>query len=410
MTAPRVIAPVLALLWAIPGLVAQERPAHGYPHHQPRRPDYLAEVLPPGPEGISLPPPPTGDVPAAVRAIYLNAWAFGGSRFYDLLAMADTTEINAFVIDVKDDTGYLTYRSSVPTAVEIGANGRIRAADAAGRIAQLHAHGIHPIARIVVAKDPLLAVKKPGWAVRDRRGGFWTDRIDSRWVDAYTDSVWIYAADLAAEAVLMGFREIQFDYLRFPDEPQARMRYAIFPGRRDGEAFRAAIRRNVTLMRERTRHLGVPFTLDIFGLTMSATGGDLGIGQNWFDLAPLADVVLPMIYPSHYYRGSFGLRHPNGEPYEVVRRALRDGLEKAARMASPPRIRPYLQAFSIYRVRYDAPMIQAQIRAAQEVGIVEWVLWNPRSVYPHDAFAVTPVTARTVGGGAVGEVGSPEDN
>src|SRR5262245_5130646 len=111
--------------------------------------------------------------PAAepVRGIYVNAWAFGTRKFYQLVELADSTEINAFVIDVKDDTGYLTYRSQVPTAVAIGANQELRAPDAAGRVALLKTKGIRPIARIVVAKDPLLAVKKPEWSIRHVKGG-----------------------------------------------------------------------------------------------------------------------------------------------------------------------------------------------------------------------------------------------
>jgi hypothetical protein len=313
--------------------------------------------------------------------LYVNAWAFGSSRFYDLVRLADTTEINALVIDVKDDTGYLTYRSNVPTAVEIGANGRLRAHDARERLALLHERGIHPIARIVVAKDPLLAIRKPSWAVRHKDGGFWEDRIRSRWVDAYNDSVWTYAADLATEAVFMGFQEVQFDYLRFPDEPRWMMEQAVFPARRNGESQRSAVRRNVALMRERTAPLGVPFTLDVFGLTAS-TDGDLGIGQAWDDLSQLADVVLPMVYPSHYRRGSYGIAHPNASPYTTVRRALAESQQRNARLSRPARIRPYLQAFSIFRVRYTPEEIRAQIRAAEDVGIGEWILWNPRSVYP----------------------------
>ncbi len=389
----RALGVLLAVAAAVPPESAAQDATDLLRHHTDRRPNYLAEVLAPGPEAIELPPPPPGEAPVAVRAIYLNAWAFGGSRFYDLVRLADTTEINAFVIDVKDDTGYLTYRSSVPTALEVGANRMIRARDAAARIALLREHGIYPIARIVVAKDPLLAVEKPGWAVLDSRGGFWHDRIDSKWVDAYNDSVWAYAADVGAEAVLLGFRELQFDYLRFPDEPRELLQYAVFPARRERESFHAAVRRNVRLMRDRLAYLQVPFTLDVFGLTMSSTG-DVGVGQRWSDLAPLADVMLPMIYPSHYYRGAFGIERPNSEPYRVVRRALQDGLERAAAMDDPPQIRPYLQAFSIYRVRYDAEMIRAQIRAAEELGIGEWVLWNPRSVYPADAFRSAPPTLR----------------
>src|ERR1051326_7012851 len=136
--------------------------------------------------------------PAPVHGIYVNAWAFGTRRFQELVRLADSTRINAFVVDVKDDTGYLTYKSEVPTALEIGANRQLRAPDAAARVALLKAHGIRPIARIVVAKDPLLAEKKPAWAVRDTGGGPWTDRKHTRWVDALNDSAWVYASQLAA--------------------------------------------------------------------------------------------------------------------------------------------------------------------------------------------------------------------
>src|SRR5919107_5913132 len=229
------------------------------------------------------PAPPLTRPPSPVRGIYVNAWAFGGRRFYDLVRLADRTEINAFVIDVKDDTGYLTYRSDVPTAVAIGANGQQRARDVRERLRLLREHGIHPIARIVVAKDPLLAARKPGWSVRHVNGGLWRDRLDFAWVDAFNDSVWVYAAQLAAEAVRVGFAEGEYDYVRFPDEPESRLASAGFAGRRPGETKRQGVARNLRLLRERTRTLGVPFTIDVFGLTTSATG-DMGIGQMWEDL------------------------------------------------------------------------------------------------------------------------------
>jgi hypothetical protein len=341
----------------------------------------MLPIAPRNRDPVAWPAPPLRAPPSDVRAIYLNAWAFGGSRFYDLVRLADTTEINAFVVDVKDDTGYLTYRSSVPTAVQIGANTELRAPDAAARIRTMIAHGIHPIARIVVAKDPLLAKNKTAWSVRDRRGGLWTDRLDLAWVDAFNDSIWIYAADLAAEAVRMGFAEVQFDYVRFPDEPKARMSFAVFPSRKPGESTRDGVRENLTLLRDRIKPLGVPFTLDVFGMTTNVEV-DMGIGQVWEDLVTAADVVLPMVYPSHYYNRIYGVGHPNSEPYRIVRAALEDGLRRNARMGgSPASIRPYLQAFTLGRPRYTPDHIREQIRAARDVGIDSWVLWNARAAY-----------------------------
>lgn len=380
---------LLATLGAIaaPAVQAQEPDPVPvvYRHHATQRPDYLAELLPRGPEGIALPPPPPGEVPAVVRGIYLNRWVFGRQKFFDLIRLADSTEVNAFVIDVKDATGELTYPSAVPTAIAIGANRSPSVRDPRERLAALRERGIHAIARIVVARDPLLARGRLDWAIHDQFGGLWIDGLGEPWVDAFHDSVWIYAAQLAEEAVLLGFDEIQYDYVRFPDEPPARLKRTVYPSRRDGESKRAAIQRNVRLLRERLAPLGVPFTLDIFGLTTGATG-DLGIGQVWEDLAGHADVVLPMVYPSHYRRGSYNIDHPNARPYETVRAALTEAIARSAAMPRSAKIRPYLQSFSIFRVRYGPDDVRAQIRATEELGLTDWILWNSSGNYPAAAF------------------------
>lgn len=335
-----------------------------------------------------------------VRAIYVNAWAFGTRRFHLLVQLAETTELNAFVIDVKDDTGYLTYRSDVPVAVEIGANQQLRARDTRARVALLKAKGIRPIARIVVAKDPLLAAKKDAWSIQSKTGGAWTDRQNTRWVDAFNDSVWVYAADLAAEAVRMGFEEIQYDYVRFPDESKRRLASAVFPAQRANESSRAGVHRNIALLAWRTRALKVPFTIDIFGLTTTARD-DMGIGQYWEDLVVAADVVLPMVYPSHYGRGMYGVAHPNASPYTMVKRALEDGIRRNQALApkKTAEIRPYLQAFTLGKPRYTSVHVREQIRAASELGLDSWVLWNPRSVYERGYFKSDSAAASTPTGG-----------
>src|SRR6267142_3225304 len=201
------------LLWAAPlgsGLFAQQLP--GSPDSLQLRGVELRYFLPePLFEGMS---------PEPIKALYVNAWAFGGSKLAQLVNLADSTEINAFVVDVKDDTGCLLYASEVRVAQDIGATKCVRTKDVHSRLDMLRAHEIYAIARIVIAKDPLLAEHKPRWSVQHRDGGLWRDRIGSAWVDAYNDSVWIYAAQLAAEAVRLGFNEVQFDYVRFPDEPK----------------------------------------------------------------------------------------------------------------------------------------------------------------------------------------------
>ncbi len=337
--------------------------------------------------------------PASVKALYLNAWAFASSRLWQLLRLADETEINAFVVDVKDDTGCLLYPSSVPTAQRVGANLCARARDARARLDTLLAHGIYPIARIVVAKDPLLAEHKPQWSVHLADGELWRDRIGSAWVDAYNDSVWVYAAELAREALRMGFAEVQFDYVRFPDEPRERLATAVFPARRRGDSPRLAVHRNIRVLKSLIAPLGAPVTFDIFGLTASATD-DMGIGQVWEDFSSVADVVLPMVYPSHYRAGAYGFAWPNGQPYRIVRRALEEALGRS-RAPDAAAIRPYLQAFTLGRrlPRYTPVEIREEIRAAEELGLRSWVLWNPRSVYQRAA--LRPYPSRVSQAGAV---------
>ena len=379
------------LLWAAishRGLFAQGLPAS--PENLQLRGVELRYVLP---EPLFTAPPP----PPPVKALYVNAWAFGSPKLWHLVRLADSTEVNAFVVDVKDDTGCLLYDSQVQVARQIGATRCLRARDARARLDTLHEHDIYAIARIVVAKDPLLAERRPQWSVQQRDvGGLWRDRIGSAWVDAYNDSVWVYAAQIAEEAIQLGFDEVQFDYVRFPDEPREMLATAIFPSRRAGETQRAAVRAGVAMLAQRLEPLGVPVTFDIFGLTASATG-DLGIGQVWEDFIAVADVVLPMVYPSHYYPGAYGYARPNANPYAIVRNALREALERSRPHARSAVIRPFLQAFTLGRrlPRYTPHEIREQIRAAEELGITSWVLWNPRSVYQRDALRPYRTEVRT---------------
>lgn len=156
------------------------------------------------------------------------------------------------------------------------------------------------------------------------------------------------------------------------------------------------------LLAARTRALKVPFTIDVFGLTTTAEG-DMGIGQYWEDLVRVADVVLPMVYPSHYRRGVYGVAHPNSAPYTMVKRALADGLRRSKALGpqKTAEIRPYLQAFTLGPPKYQPFHVQEQIRAAAELGIESWVLWNPRSVYDRGYFKSADAPAAMPAGGVV---------
>jgi hypothetical protein len=305
----------------------------------------------------------------------------------ELIELARRTEINAFVIDIKDASGYVSHRSRVPMAREVGATGELRIGDLPGLLERLSREGIWPIARIVIVKDPRVAEARPDLAVQDTAGGVWVDGKGIRWLNAYHPEVRAYHLELAREVAAMGFPEIQWDYVRFPDAPRHELERAVFPGA--GEVSKSkAIREFLETSRAALREeYGAVVTADVFGVTTTAR--DVGIGQVWEDFIDVVDVALPMVYPSHYWSGSYGIETPNAYPYAVVRRALADARERSREVEGAGAVRPWLQAFTLGEPQYGPPEIRAQMEAAYDLGIREWILWNPSSRY--DEAALEPV-------------------
>jgi hypothetical protein len=322
--------------------------------------------------------------PEHVRGIYLNAWAAGSARRMDaLLDIARRTEVNSFVIDIKDASGYVSHRSEVPLAQEAGATGEIRIRDLRGLLLRLRAEGIYPIARIVIVQDPILAGARPDMAIQDRDGGAFRDSKGFYWLNPYDRRVWDYHVDLAREMARMGFPEIQWDYVRFPDVPASERARLVYPGAGD-TAQHEIISAFLAYARDQLAAEGVVVTADVFGVITSASR-DVGIGQVWESLIDDVDVALPMVYPSHYWKGSFGYESPNAHPYEVVKRALQDALRRSAAVEGAGATRPWLQDFTLGQPRYGAPEVRAQIQATYDAGIQEWILWNPGSRYTEGA-------------------------
>jgi hypothetical protein len=338
-------------------------------------------AVPPVPDSIRRPQARLVPTPDPVRGLYVNRWVSLGRKMWELIDVAKRTEVNALVLDVKDDRGLMLYRSNVPLAREIGADTlqpisytRMRAI-----LDTMRAHNIYPIARIVVAKDPLLAEHRREWAVRRKSdGSVWLDKNKKPWLDPTHPEVWKYAADLAAEAVRMGFSEIQLDYVRFPDEDRIiyEGEYAKMNGRVRGQV----IRDQLAYVRGLVRPLRVPFTIDVFGLTATDTT-DMGIGQRWEQFIDQADVVLPMAYPSHYARGTYGLRNPNANPYATIDRTLKDAKRRSQGIPGAAKLVPYYQDFTMGPPRYGAAQVRAQMKAGYDNGVRGWVLWNPGSRY-----------------------------
>jgi hypothetical protein len=327
--------------------------------------------------------------PDSVRALYVNGWAAGrrgGMR--ELIRIADETEINAFIIDIKESDTYLVHDSTgIALAKEIGADQRPASKWLPELVDTLQAHGIYPIARIVVFKDRMLAEKRPDLSIRSTAGGVWKDQSGKPWVNPYHRTVWDYNVDIAREALDMGFSEVQWDYVRFPDVVDNVRRTMVFPGS-NGVSREDNIAAFIRYSKERLKEYQAPVTADVFGL-ITHLDGDAGIGQNWEKVVQTADVVLPMVYPSHYYTGFYGFQRPNAHPYEFIRISMQDGVERAAylRREGKPvaEIMPWLEAQTASwiqpTVEYGPAELRQQIQATYDAGLKSWALWNPRSQY-----------------------------
>jgi len=321
--------------------------------------------------------------PDTLRGLYVNRWAALGRKLNDLIGVAKRTEVNALVIDVKDDRGFVLYRSSVPLAREIGADTAdghwMSGAKLRAVLDTMAAHKIYPIARIVVAKDPLLARKKLDLAIK-RKSDLkpWLDKNGRPWLDPHQREVWQYAVDLAREAHELGFSEVQFDYVRFPDEKRL-ISETIYP-LANGRTRAQVIRDQLGFVRNALKPLGMRVTADVFGLTATDTT-DMGIGQRWEMFVDQVDVVLPMIYPSHFARGTYRLRNPNAHPYQTIDHALKDAIARSDSVPNAASVIPWYQDFTLGAPRYGAAEIRAQKKAGYDNGFQSWILWNPKSNY-----------------------------
>ena len=321
----------------------------------------------------------TVDPPGIVRGLYVNRFAAQSTRRMRwMLGIADSTEINALVIDVKDEFG-LNYRSEDPELRRNeGAMGKI--ANLKALVDTMAAHGVVSIARMVVFKDSVAARANPAHVIRKQDGTAWRDREGLTWVNPYDRTIWEYNIKVAEEMARMGFDEIQFDYIRFP-EPYRSLPQQVFPeanGRTKAQALAEFLRTACP----RVRALGARCTIDVFGLVTTVNGA-LEVGQHWETLTGVVDVLLPMTYPSHYPPGSFGVARPNAEPYKIQYAAISRANERdrAAGITTPEHVRPWLQAFTIGQPPYGAEHVAEQKRAVYDAGYDGWVLWHPGSKY-----------------------------
>lgn len=330
--------------------------------------------------------------PVQARGIYISAPAAGSGEIMEgILARIPGTEINAVVIDLKDDNGRVTCPMESPMVMETEAS-RPYVTDMAELVRRLKEdYGLYVIARVVAFRDPWLAEKKPEWCLKLPDGTVFRDRSGLAWINPYREEVWDYLVEIGTQAAAMGFDEVQFDYIRFCTEKG--VNDVVFDeADTRGRSKTDVITEFTAYASQQLAPRGVFVSADVFGAIIGSEVDAQSVGQIYVDMAKNLDYICPMIYPSHYGDGNFGIEHPDTEPYRTVLAALQGSARELAEAEQEGGdlavVRPWLQDFTAsyldHYIEYGPEEIQAQIQATYDAGYEEWLLWSAACSYTWD--------------------------
>jgi len=362
---------------------------------------------------------PLSNPPDKLRGIYITRFSAGTKKSIDsLLSYIKSNGLNAAVIDIKDYSGYLTYKIDEPIFNSDGANGSPGVSDINNLIKLFHDNDIYVIGRITVFEDPVLAKAYPQYALKTSSGALWKDNLGLSWVDPACENLWSYYTQIAQDASLKGFDEINFDYVRFASD--GNLSTINFPCWKSSVPKAEIIKNFFAYLRKNLPNIRL--SVDLFGQT-TVVNNDMGIGQLIEDAFPYFNYIDPMTYPSLYISGFDGFSNPANHPYEVINFSLKTALLRlinfeqqnnlAAKNQSStssivlasssissssvsenfilnqwPKIRPWLQDFDLSGINYNASMVENELRATYDSldapsgsAYGGFLLWSPSNNY-----------------------------
>ncbi|CZQ85781.1 Hypothetical protein Tpal_681 [Trichococcus palustris] len=330
-----------------------------------------------------------------VKGIYVTAYSVGyEKKFNELVDYVDSTDLNAMVIDIKDDKGVVTADfNSKDEHIQKNTEGYIP--DIKALMAVMEEKQIYPIARIVTFKDSLLAQDQPQLSFTNSDGSVWKASNGESFINPFMKQTWDYAINVGIEAAKAGFKEIQFDYVRFPEGFEVWGKdlhydmgeYANL-NMSDTEKRVKAITDFTAYAKEKLMPYGVDVSVDIFGYTASVIEAP-GIGQNFPQISENVDVISSMIYPSHWGTSYFGIDSPDLHPYQVVSEYMKLETPLLQSLDTPPISRPWLQDFTASYLgsgnymTYGKAEVDAQVQALKDSGVNEFLLWNATNNYTY---------------------------
>ena len=302
-----------------------------------------------------------------VRGIYLNGYHMTNNSKLEIINnILDNTNVNSLVIDVKTDNGHILFDSVNELAVEMS---NVRSKYNSETLNTLKdKNDLYLIGRVVVFQDPLFAKNYPNEAVFDSYRNNIYSQDGQYFIDPGSEKARNYVINIAKEACELGFDEIQFDYIRYPD---SNYKYMVFKDENTYDNRIKNINSFLMVAKKEINSLGCFVSADVFGFILT-NKFDGGIGQNLETIIENVDFLSPMVYPSHYSKGSFGYQNPNRNPYGVITSALDDALDRGVEEI---KLRPFLQGFW-----HSDAEVQENIRAAEDKNL-DWIIWNVSSSY-----------------------------
>lgn len=336
--------------------------------------------------------------PLKIKGIYISGNRAGSEGIDELIELCKRTEINAMVIDVKSDDGYVTFAMDNPVVEEFGIiPSSVPIKDIETLMKKLYANNIYPIARIVTFKDSTIKEKHPEYMLKNKDGTFYESNEPggqkATWLNPYNKDVWDYILTISQEAAVVGFKEIQFDYIRFHE--RAHVDQVDFGPGSIGKEKTQIISEFTKYITEQLHQKGVYVSADVFGAIITSEIDAKIVGQNYAEMAKYLDYICPMVYPSHYADGSFGVDHPDLDPYQIILgsmeasntqlKVIKEGEHRAI-------VRPWLQDFTAKWIpvhqEYGAKELRDQIQGVYGAGLEEWLLWNASNRYTEEGLLV----------------------
>lgn len=317
------------------------------------------------------------------KGVFITANTAASSRLDEFVTLLNETELNALVIDVKNDDGDILFYSEAAAKYVPEANNGVQIEDMEAFMKIMKDNNIYTIARIVTFKSPQYATLYPERAIAYKSSGNLYYADGAYWASPFDQELWQYNVEVAKEAINHGFNEIQFDYVRFPATGSKLDRNLDFRNAEDNSKT-YAIQEFVKYAYSEINQLEAYIALDVFGWT-ATTINDSGIGQHWEGMSNVTDYMCPMVYPSHYGPNNFGLSVPDANPYQTVYESMSDAIERNANIETPAALRPWLQGFTagwvVGNIPYRKAEIQAQIQACADLGIEDYIFWNSSNNY-----------------------------